>query len=124
MSDAPSTSAAAKPKAKGKKKPAAAAAEEQAPPPPFKPAKLTFYDRQVVDYVRTATAKNVWYYRCAMAAAQGAMVRKERWCRARPTAWPTSGGDGGRLARGVPALASLAGLEGLTQGPTACAKRS
>lgn len=33
------------------------------PREPFKPAKLTHYDRQVVDYVRTATAKNIWYYR-------------------------------------------------------------
>ena len=52
---------------KGKKSAAAAEREEapRQPPPPFKPAKYTHYDRQVVDYVRTATAKNVWYYRCA-----------------------------------------------------------
>lgn len=31
---------------------------------PRKPAKYGHYERTVVDYVRTATAKNVWYYRC------------------------------------------------------------
>ena len=30
---------------------------------PRKPAKYGHYERTVVDYVRTATAKNVWYYR-------------------------------------------------------------
>lgn len=30
---------------------------------PSKPAKYGHYERTVVDYVRTATAKNVWYYR-------------------------------------------------------------
>ena len=59
MSGAPPTSAG--PKGKGKKTAAGVAADE--PPPPFKPAKYAHYDRQVVDYVRTATAKNVWYYR-------------------------------------------------------------
>ena len=33
--------------------------------PAFKPAKFTLNDKQVVDYVRTATAKNIWYYRYA-----------------------------------------------------------
>lgn len=67
-------SSEAKPKKGGKKKAPAAAAkeEERVPPPPFKPAKLTHYDRQVVDYVRTATAKNIWYYRCAEGRAWGA----------------------------------------------------
>lgn len=35
--------------------------------PPRKPAKYGHEERQVVDYVRTATAKNIWYYRCAPA---------------------------------------------------------
>ena len=68
-------SSEAKPKKGGKKKAAPAAAakeEERVPLPPFKPAKLTHYDRQVVDYVRTATAKNIWYYRCAGGRAWGA----------------------------------------------------
>jgi hypothetical protein len=58
MADAgPSTSA---PKGgKGK-----AAAEEAQPRAPFKPGKVGLYERQVVDYVKTATAKNIWYYRC------------------------------------------------------------
>ena len=60
MSAAPPS--AAVPKGKGKKKVIAVAAADE-PPPPFKPAKYSHYDRQVVDYVRTATAKNVWYYR-------------------------------------------------------------
>lgn len=70
-----SEAGAAKPKKGGKKKasPASAAKEEvQQPMPPFKPGKLTHYDRQVVDYVRTATAKNIWYYRCAGGVLQGA----------------------------------------------------
>lgn len=70
-----SEAGAAKPKKSGKKKasPAAAAKEEAPQPmPPFKPGKVTHYDRQVVDYVRTATAKNIWYYRCAGGAGQGA----------------------------------------------------
>ena len=63
MADA-QAAAGGKPRpAKGKKK--VAAAEEEQPPPPFKPGKRTFYDRQVVDYVRTATARNIWYYRCS-----------------------------------------------------------
>ena len=33
---------------------------------PRKGAAFDHYDRQVVDYVRTATAKNVWYYRCGV----------------------------------------------------------
>lgn len=70
-----SEAGAAKPKKGGKKKasPATAAQDEAPQPmPPFKPGKLTHYDRQVVDYVRTATAKNIWYYRCAGWTEQGA----------------------------------------------------
>lgn len=47
--------------------------------PPFKPAKMTHYDRQLVDYVRCATAKNIWYYRCVRsrpATAVAAMRRR------------------------------------------------
>jgi hypothetical protein len=33
--------------------------------PNFKPAKYGHYERQLVDFVRTATAKNIWYYRWA-----------------------------------------------------------
>ena len=64
MSDpaaAPSKAGGKKGSGKGKKAAAAAAAAE--PQQPFKPGKLTINDRQVVDYVRTATAKNIWYYR-------------------------------------------------------------
>jgi hypothetical protein len=58
MADSPA------PKKASKKSSSKAVAEEAVqPPPPFKPAKYTHYDRQVVDYVRTATAKNIWYYR-------------------------------------------------------------
>jgi hypothetical protein len=32
-------------------------------PPTFKPAKYGLQEKQIVDYVRTATAKNIWYYR-------------------------------------------------------------
>ena len=44
--------------------------EAPAPPPsapkaPFTPHKATFYDRQLVDYIKTSTNANVWYYRCA-----------------------------------------------------------
>lgn len=35
----------------------------EAPKPPLKPAKYSLGDKQVVDYVKTATAKNIWYYR-------------------------------------------------------------
>jgi hypothetical protein len=31
--------------------------------PAFKPAKYSLNDKQVADYVKTATAKNIWYYR-------------------------------------------------------------
>lgn len=54
MADAPSTSAPQK-KAAGKKK---AAAPE--PKEPFKPAKYGLYERQVTDYIRTATAVSTW----------------------------------------------------------------
>ncbi|DBB11066.1 TPA: hypothetical protein ACH3X3_006531 [Trebouxia sp. C0006] len=57
-----------KPKKAIKKKGAAAkkAAEPSGPSPPTsqrRPAKLDFQQKQVVDYVRTATRNNVWYYR-------------------------------------------------------------
>lgn len=65
---------------KGSKK---AAAEEVAKPmPPFKPAKMTHYDRQLVDYVRCATAKNIWYYRDRMSSPRGPCslpVLREAW---------------------------------------------
>ena len=61
MADAgPSTSAPTQKISKGK---AAAAEEAREARPPFKPAKYGTYERQVVDYVKTATAKNIWYYR-------------------------------------------------------------
>lgn len=56
MADSPA------PKKAAKKSSSKQQAPEQ-PPPPFKPGKVTTYDRQVVDYVRCATAKNIWYYR-------------------------------------------------------------
>lgn len=37
------------------------------PKPPFKPAKYGTYERQVADYIKTATSKNIWYYRCEKA---------------------------------------------------------
>jgi len=57
-----------RPKKAIKKKGAAAkkAAEPSGPSPPTnqrRPAKLDFQQKQVVDYVRTATRNNVWYYR-------------------------------------------------------------
>jgi hypothetical protein len=57
MSDAaPSTSGKA-----GKTK-----AVEEPPKPAFKPAKYGLYEKQVADYIKTATAKNIWYYRYAI----------------------------------------------------------
>jgi hypothetical protein len=55
-----------------------------APPPraPFRPAKFGTYERQVVDYVRTATAKNVWYYRDRLSVPRGPCslpVLREAW---------------------------------------------
>ncbi|KAL4425273.1 hypothetical protein ABPG75_009289 [Micractinium tetrahymenae] len=86
MSDAPPAAgkAAAKAGSKGKKagKKPAAAAEPEGPRPPFKPAKMTHYDRQVVDYVRTATAKNIWYYRDRLSTPRGPCslpVLREAW---------------------------------------------
>ena len=38
--------------------------EARQPMPPFKPAKYGLNERQVADYVKTSTAKNIWYYRC------------------------------------------------------------
>jgi hypothetical protein len=43
-----------------------AKAVEEPPKPAFKPAKYGLYEKQVADYVKTATAKNIWYYRYAM----------------------------------------------------------
>lgn len=80
-----SEAGAAKPKKGGKKKasPATAAQDEAPQPmPPFKPGKLTHYDRQVVDYVRTATAKNIWYYRDRLSTPRGPCslpVLREAW---------------------------------------------
>lgn len=60
MADAePSTSSPAPKGAKAK----AAAEEPREARAPFKPAKFGTYERQVVDYVKTATSKNIWYYR-------------------------------------------------------------
>ncbi|KAL0048599.1 hypothetical protein WJX82_006753 [Trebouxia sp. C0006] len=76
-----------KPKKAIKKKGAAAkkAAEPSGPSPPTsqrRPAKLDFQQKQVVDYVRTATRNNVWYYRDRMNVARGPCtlpVLKECW---------------------------------------------
>ena len=58
MSDAgPSTSGSAGKPRKTK------AADEPQEVKPFKPAKYGLYEKQVADYVKTATAKNIWYYR-------------------------------------------------------------
>lgn len=57
------------------KKAAPAAEEAQQPQAPFKPAKFGLYERQVVDYVRTATARNVWYYRCEQRSYRGVSLR-------------------------------------------------
>lgn len=55
-----------------KKAPAKKGAGASGPPPTTqqrqgpserKPAKLTFKQKEAVDYVRTATRHNVWYYR-------------------------------------------------------------
>jgi len=43
-----------------------AKAVEEPPKPAFKPAKYGLYEKQVADYVKTATAKNIWYYRYAI----------------------------------------------------------
>lgn len=78
------------------KKAAPAAEEVQQPKAPFKPAKFGLYERQVVDYVRTATAHNVWYYRCALAwkggrrSASTALAEKTMIAQsAMRGAWPT-----------------------------------
>jgi len=61
MSDAsPSTSSAA---TKPTKEKAPTAGEQRQPMPAFKPAKYGLNERQVVDYIKTATSKNIWYYR-------------------------------------------------------------
>ena len=39
------------------------AAQQRNGPSERPPAKLTFKQKQAVDYVRTATRHNVWYYR-------------------------------------------------------------
>lgn len=66
MSEVPSTSQPSEAPAKGKAQKGKKAAAAPAAPPPekFKPAKYGTYEKQVVDYVRTATARNIWYYRC------------------------------------------------------------
>lgn len=38
-------------------------AQQRKGPTERQPAKLTFKQKQAVDYVRTATRHNVWYYR-------------------------------------------------------------
>ena len=46
-----------------------------------------FEDRQVVDYVREATRKNIWYYRDRMSVPRGPCslpVLRECWVRAAP----------------------------------------
>lgn len=59
MSDtAPSKTAESQKPSKSK-----ATSIEREPRPAFKPAKFGVYERQVNDYVKTATAKNIWYYR-------------------------------------------------------------
>lgn len=61
MSDAgPSTSKGSVKSARGK---VPGVEEAREPMPPFKPAKYGLNERQVVDFVKTATAKNIWYYR-------------------------------------------------------------
>lgn len=57
-----------KPRKAVKKKatPAKKAADSTGATPPTKerrPAKLDFQQKQAVDYVRTATRNNIWYYR-------------------------------------------------------------
>ncbi|KAK9824064.1 hypothetical protein WJX72_007493 [[Myrmecia] bisecta] len=47
-----------------------------------KQAKFTFKDKQQVDYIREATAKNVWYYRDRMSTPRGPCslpVLRECW---------------------------------------------
>ena len=47
--------------------------------------RYTFEDRQVVDYVREATKKNIWYYRDRMSVPRGPCslpVLRECWVRA------------------------------------------
>jgi hypothetical protein len=49
---------------------------------PRKPAKYGHYERTVVDYVRGATAKNVWYYRDRLSTPRGPCtlpVMRECW---------------------------------------------
>eukprot|EP01023_Acetabularia_acetabulum_P024151 TRINITY_DN2339_c0_g1_i2.p2 TRINITY_DN2339_c0_g1~~TRINITY_DN2339_c0_g1_i2.p2 ORF type:complete len:161 (-),score=6.66 TRINITY_DN2339_c0_g1_i2:249-680(-) len=51
------------------------AGEQEKPPSPIynpkKKSKLTFQDKLVADYVLTATANNVWYYRDRMNVPRG-----------------------------------------------------
>ena len=49
---------------------------------PRKPARYGHYERSVVDYVRGATAKNIWYYRDRMSTPRGPCtlpVLRECW---------------------------------------------
>ena len=59
-SEPPSTSGAA---AGGKRKVKKKEEAPRQPREPFKPSRMGLVDAQIADYVRSATAKNVWYYR-------------------------------------------------------------
>lgn len=51
-------------------------------------------DRTVVDYVREATKKNIWYYRDRMSVPRGPCtlpVLKEAWVRPKPYLWSREG---------------------------------
>ena len=53
-------------------------------PPPCHGRRYGHNERQVVDYVRTVTAKNVWYYRDRMSVPRGPCtlpVLREAWVR-------------------------------------------
>lgn len=53
-----------------------------APKPPFKPGKFGVNERQVVDYIKTATSRNIWYYRDRLNTARGPCslpVLREAW---------------------------------------------
>jgi len=70
-----------KKKVAAKKKPQ----DPETPPPAERPKgrpKLSLNDKQQVDYIRTATSGNVWYYRDRMNVARGPCnlpVLKECW---------------------------------------------
>jgi hypothetical protein len=53
-----------------------------APKPPFKPGKYGLNERQVVDYIKTATSRNIWYYRDRLSTPRGPCslpVLREAW---------------------------------------------